>query len=74
MKDIVNIFGKLVEGLGEEYVFLGHFFYCVDYRIYTFTLKASFGAPQIGQTQLSGIFSKGVPGTTPEGGSPSAGS
>jgi two-component system sensor histidine kinase AtoS len=36
--------------------------------------KSSFEAPQRGQTQSSGSFSKGVPGSTPLSGSPSAGS
>jgi len=34
----------------------------------------SLGAPHAGQTQSSGSFSKGVPGETPESGSPLAGS
>ncbi len=36
--------------------------------------KASFVAPQTGQTQLSGIASNGVPGAIPLSGSPVAGS
>jgi hypothetical protein len=36
--------------------------------------KASFVAPQTGQTQVSGIASNGVPGAMPLSGSPVAGS
>jgi hypothetical protein len=36
--------------------------------------KSSLPAPQIGQTQSSGISSKAVPGSTPPSGSPTAGS
>ena len=47
---------------------------CPPKKNYSCTSKESFPTPQSGQTQLSGISSKAVPGAIPLSGSPLAGS